>query len=126
MKNILKTVWLTDKVVYTAYLSGISPSTDKFQAYLFIFFQALDVNTAQLSQMQISVLVLHLIFHCLTAVNLIKGITLKIRLLWFVLENSVLFNLFMRWEKSKAENYNHLNSEPDPNFRAFHPWKTVA
>ena len=68
MKNILKTVWLTDKVVYTAYLSGISPSTDKFQAYLFIFFQALDVNTAQLSQMQISVLVLHLIFHCWTVV----------------------------------------------------------
>ena len=64
------------------------------------FFHVLDTKTTWLNQKQISVLVLHIIFQRLTVVSvsfcsLIKGITPKIRMLWFVLTNSLLFNLII-------------------------------
>ena len=64
-----------------------------------LFLQALDIKTTQFSQKQVSVLILHLIFKCLTFVlvsfcSFIKRTTMKICMLYFVLKNSFHLNLF--------------------------------
>ena len=85
-------------------LSSRSLSLSFFIFYIYIFFyKALDTKTTQLNQKQISLFVLHLIFHRLTVVlvsfcSLIGGITPTVFCFVLItLVNSVLLKLLCVW-----------------------------
>ena len=89
-------------VTYNFYVTQYSRHHSYF-TLMPMFFQVMrhgNNTTKQINQNQVGSL--HLIFHCLTVVqvlfcNLEKGVTLKIHLLCFVIVNTVLFNLIHIW-----------------------------
>ena len=79
------------------------------------FFPAADTETTELDEKQVSIAVLHLIFHSLTVAQVLfcslkKGITPKICMVCFVLVNSLLFNLLCVWIKHSV--FSHTEIKP--------------